>query len=51
MAFDHDERIDVVFSLEPLQRSKANVMGGEEEDRILGLWPSDHCTVSAELNY
>jgi hypothetical protein len=47
----HDERIDVVFSLEALDRSKANVMGGEDSDLILGLRPSDHCTVSAELNY
>ena len=48
---EHDERIDVVFSLEPVGRSKANVMGGEDTDRVLGLWPSDHCTVSAELAY
>ncbi len=48
---DHDERIDVIFSLEAPNEVKANVMGGEKSDRIKGLWPSDHCTVVGDLTF
>lgn len=46
-----DERIDVVFSATPLARSKANVIGGDPSDRVLGLWPSDHDSLIARLRF
>ncbi|MBW2498386.1 MAG: hypothetical protein JRF61_14025 [Deltaproteobacteria bacterium] len=48
---DHDERIDVIFSLQTPSRVKANVMGGEASDRVMGLWPSDHCTVDGDITF
>jgi hypothetical protein len=48
----HDERIDIVFTLPAPTKVKANVLDAEVEDKTLsGLWPSDHASVSAELTY
>ena len=48
----HDERIDIVFTLPAPSKVKANVLDAEVEDKTLsGLWPSDHASVSAELTY
>jgi len=48
----HDERIDIVFTLPAPSTVKANVLDAEVEDKTLsGLWPSDHASVSAELTY
>ena len=49
----HYERVDLVFAFPaPLGKVKANVLNAEVEDKTLsGLWPSDHASVSAELNY
>ena len=46
-----DERIDVIFSAEPLGSSMANVLGGDRSDRVLGLWPSDHDSVHGRLRF
>ena len=45
------ERIDMIFSLEVPAKVKAHVLGDQPSDRIRGLWPSDHCTVEAELHF
>ena len=47
----HDERIDVIFSRVPPTEVKANVLGGKLSERVLGLRPSDHCTVTGELDF
>ena len=49
----HDERIDIVFAFPaPAGKVKAKVLDAEVEDKTLsGLWPTDHASVSAELNY
>lgn len=44
------ERIDVIFSLIPPKRVKANVLNNNPEDKTAsGLWPSDHATVVGRL--
>jgi len=46
------ERIDVIFSLIPPVRVKANVLNNNPEDKTpSGLWPSDHATVVGRLFY
>lgn len=47
----HQERIDMIFSLEVPQQVKARVLGDKPADRIGGLWPSDHCAVEAGLRF
>ena len=49
----HDERIDIVFAFPaPAGKVKAKVLNAEVDDKTLsGLWPSDHASVSVELNY
>jgi len=50
-----DERIDVIFSIEvPKNVKKARVLGAEIQDKTLPgprLWPSDHGSVAAELQF
>jgi hypothetical protein len=51
-----DERIDVIFSVEvPNKVKKARVLGAKVSDKTpppgLGLWPSDHGSVAAELQF
>ena len=53
---DHRERIDTIFSLEvPSNVKKARVLGSRVSDKTppagLGLWPSDHGVVAAELRF
>jgi len=53
---EHGERIDTIFSLDaPSQVKKARVLGSRVADKTppagLGLWPSDHGAVAAELRY
>jgi len=46
------ERIDVIFSLFPPVRVKANVLNNKPEDKTpSGLWPSDHATLVGRLFY
>ena len=46
----HDERIDVIFSLQPPARVKANVLDNDPEDKTpSGLWPSDHSSMVGRL--
>ena len=50
------ERIDVIFSAEaPVKVKKARVLGAKVADKTSppgqGLWPSDHGTVAAELQF
>jgi hypothetical protein len=51
------ERIDVIFSLEePSKVKKARVLGSKVSDKTAppadgGLWPSDHGSVAAELQF
>jgi endonuclease/exonuclease/phosphatase family metal-dependent hydrolase len=47
----HQERIDFIFALDAPRKVKARVLGDKPSDRIGGLWPSDHCTVAAELRF
>ena len=48
----HDERIDIVFTLPAPSKVKANVLDAKVGDKTLsGLWPSDHASVNAELTY
>jgi len=49
----HYERVDLVFAFPaPQGKVKANVLDAEISDKTLsGLWPSDHASVSVELNY
>jgi len=51
-----DERIDVIFSIEvPSKVKKPRVLGAKVSDKTpppgLGLWPSDHGSVAAELQF
>jgi hypothetical protein len=51
-----DERIDVIFSIEvPNKVKKARVLGAKVSDKTPppgdGLWPSDHGSVAAELQF
>jgi len=52
-----DERIDVIFSLAvPNEVKKARVLGAKVSDKTAppakgGLWPSDHGSVAAELQF
>lgn len=48
-----DERIDVLFSLAPPGRVKANVLGNEPSDKTSPsrLWPSDHAAVVGTLTF
>jgi exonuclease III len=53
---EHGERIDTIFSLDsPSQVKKARVLGSRVADKTpppgIGLWPSDHGVVAAELSY
>jgi endonuclease/exonuclease/phosphatase family metal-dependent hydrolase len=47
------ERVDIVFAYPaPAGNVKANVLDTEVDDKTpSGLWPSDHASVSVELNY
>lgn len=46
------ERIDVIFTLLPPTRVKANVLNNNPEDKTpSGLWPSDHATLLGRLFY
>lgn len=50
----HDERIDVIFSLDvPTKAKKSRVLGDNVPDKSgpHGLWPSDHGSVAAELEF
>lgn len=52
----HYERIDMIFSLDvPDGVKKARVLGSKVSDKTpppgLGLWPSDHGSVAAELQF
>ena len=48
----HDERIDVIFTLQPPSRVKANVLNNNPEDKTpSGLWPSDHASLLGRLFY
>ena len=52
----HDERIDMIFSIEaPNKVKKARVLGSKVSDKTSppghGLWPSDHGSVAAELQF
>jgi hypothetical protein len=45
-----NERIDVIFALDVPQRTKANTLNHDQEDKTAsGLWPSDHASVVARL--
>jgi hypothetical protein len=51
-----NERIDVIFSIEvPSKVKKARVLGAKVSNKTpppgLGLWPSDHGSVAAELQF
>ncbi len=51
-----DERVDVIFSVEvPAKVKKARVLGAKVSDKTSppgqGLWPSDHGSVAAELQF
>ncbi len=51
-----DERIDTIFSVEvPNKVKKARVLGARVSDKTAppghGLWPSDHATFAAELQF
>jgi hypothetical protein len=54
---EHDERIDVIFSIEvPWKVKNARVLGSRVSDKTAppaqgGLWPSDHGSVAAELQF
>jgi endonuclease/exonuclease/phosphatase family metal-dependent hydrolase len=46
------ERIDVIFTLQPPMRVKANVLNNDPEDKTpSGLWPSDHASMVGRLFY
>lgn len=46
------ERIDVIFTLQPPRRVKANVLNNNPEDKTpSGLWPSDHATLVGRFFY
>lgn len=50
------ERIDMIFTLDlPLEVKKAHVLGAKVGDKTpppgQGLWPSDHGSLVAEINY
>jgi hypothetical protein len=50
------ERIDMIFSLDvPSDVKKARVVGATVSDKTpppgLGLWPSDHGSVTADLQF
>lgn len=52
----HDERIDIIFSLTaPRKVQDARLLGVSVADKTwppgLGLWPSDHASVAAKLQY
>lgn len=45
-----NERIDVIFTLDVPQGTKANTLNHDQEDKTAsGLWPSDHASVVARL--
>jgi hypothetical protein len=48
-----DERVDVLFSLEPPNKVDANVLGNEPSDKTSPsrLWPSDHAAVVGTLTF
>lgn len=46
------ERIDVIFSLQPPVRVKANILNNSPSDKTpSGLWPSDHASMVGRLFY
>ncbi|MFQ5456983.1 MAG: endonuclease/exonuclease/phosphatase family protein [Myxococcota bacterium] len=49
----HDERIDMLFSLDPLTKVKAKVLGAKQKDKSTpsNLWPSDHSSVVGRLTF
>jgi len=48
----HGERIDVIFSIPSFSNVKANVLDDETGDKTASdLWPSDHSSVSGELEF
>ena len=51
-----DQRIDMIFSLElPSKIKDASLVGDKVSDKTpppgLGLWPSDHAALTAELQF
>ena len=51
-----DERIDMIFSLDvPAKVKKVRIVGANVSDKTpppgLGLWPSDHGSVTADLQF
>lgn len=48
----HSRRIDLVLAFPAPAKVKANVLDAEVSDKTAsGLWPSDHASVSAELDF
>ena len=48
----HERRVDIIFSESLPEKVKAEVLNTEPEDRTAsGLWPSDHASVLAKLQY
>jgi hypothetical protein len=49
----HDERIDIIFSLAPPRSAKLRVLGAKKRDKSSpsGLWPSDHASVVGRIKY
>ena len=50
----NDDRIDMIFSLDALTKvKKARVLGAKVSDKSgpFGLWPSDHGSVAAALEF
>jgi len=49
---DHDRRIDIVFSATVPDKIRARTLNTKPNDKTAsGLWPSDHATVVAELEF
>jgi hypothetical protein len=49
----HDERIDIIFSLAPPLSANTRVLGAKMQDKsaLQGLWPSDHASVVGRISF
>lgn len=45
------QRIDLIFMRGPFEARGAKITGAKPDDRVMGLWPSDHAGLSGRLKF
>lgn len=46
-----NQRIDLIFMRGPFEARGAKITGAKPDDRVMGLWPSDHAGLTGRLKF